>query len=138
MRLQQETVAKVVKGWRILFPYPKTDAELVFFSGKLFKSIQNSFSNEAFLIASEIIENEMTEFPTIAHVKALQNTVADRIGREVEQRALALPEETANLTDEEVENNIKRISIISDLLCKKITQEEADREQAKLTTYARQ
>jgi hypothetical protein len=136
MELQQETVAKTVKGWRILFPYPKTDAELVFFSGKLFKAIHRSFSNKAFIMAAEIIEDEMTEFPTIAHIKALQNVVADKIGREIEMNTLALPEETGSLTEEEIENNKERVKIIMDLLCGKITREEAEAKQAKLVTYA--
>ena len=137
MKLKPETVAKVVKGWNIVFPYRKTDAEMAYFSTRVFEHCQTIFSNEGFIEAARILEAEQDQFPTISSIVKLGNVIAEKEAREISSNAIALPEHTDDITPEEIEQNKKRIDILRKQLTGELSMEQAEAEQKKLTTYAR-
>ena len=136
MKLKPETVSHIVKGWGVLFPGQKTAGELAFIASQFFDALQGRFNNEGFIEAAKIIRDEQEFFPTVAHVIKLQNVVAEKMARTAVKSTNLLPEETDNLTLEEIEQNRKRVEILLKQLAGEMTMEEAEKEQNKLTTWA--
>jgi len=136
MKLLKSTVAETVIGWNLMFPGKKDSDELEFLAVKFYKALGPIFSENAFRMAAEIVESEQEFFPTIAHMKKVQNQVVDKIIRDRDLYQKALPESTDDsLTDKEVENNQKRIKIIADQLSGKISMSDAIKMQDKLVSY---
>ena len=134
MKLTPETVVNTLKIWNCIFPYRKTDEELALVSAKFFKTLNPVFSDKAFRMAADIIEEQEEQFPTIAHMRKLVNVVAGKIERECDLSLKALPEET-KLTDEEIEINKEKIKIINDMIAGKFSIEEAIKKQNKIQHY---
>ena len=139
MKLQPSTVAKIVKGWSIMFPGQKDPAQLVFLSGQFFDALQHRFTDEGFILAANIIRDEQEFFPTVAHVAKLSNIVADKVerNRQISQNVKLLPEDTDNISDEEAAQNRERIAIITKMLSGEITVKQAEEMQGRLTTWVR-
>ena len=136
MKLTPETVVNTLKIWNCIFPYRKTDEELALVSAKFFKILNPVFSDKAFRMAADIIEEQEEQFPTIAHMRKLVNVVASKIerAREIDNSQLRLTEET-ELTDEEIEINKEKIKIINDMIAGKFSIEEAIKKQNKIQHY---
>ena len=127
MKLQPKTVANTIEGWNIMFPYPKKKAELAFLSAKFFKALVNFYSDEAFRLAADLIELELDQWPTIAHMRSVKQTVSSRMERQqIDSRlALSAPEEMSvvNRADD-----AKRLGIIMRQASGAISVEQAQRE----------
>ena len=139
MELTPKTVKETVTGWNIIFPGNRSDAELAFLCGKFYQHLWPVYSNEDFVVAAGLTERETHFFPTIKAMLDVRESVHQIRQRQIsaDQKALkALPEETGNLTPEEIEQNKKRVEIIKLQLAGDLTMEEAEAAQKKITTYA--
>lgn len=129
-KLSPETVGRIMKTWDVIFPGSRTDAELNIISLKFFTKLAPFYSDQAFVVASELVEDEQEFFPTIAHMRKMQLATVDKMNRDSGQ--LLLPQSVDDLTDEEIALNKKRIKIFLRQCYGKLTQEEADREMKQL------
>lgn len=134
------TVKSAVEGWNTMFAGKKTEAELAFLCGKFMQHLVNVYSDREFRVAAGMVERETNFFPTVKQMLDVRESVQQIRQRQVsaDLSRKALPEETDNLTDEEIAQNQKRIEIIKKQLAGEMTMEEAEKEQRKLVTYARQ
>lgn len=139
MKLQFETVRKVVDVWTLIFPGNRSDAELEIIYSVFFKTLIPIYNEAEFKIAANMIVLETEFFPTVAGMVKLKNSVYQKAQAlpAGNNNLKALPEETGNLTPEEIKQNLKRIEIIRKQLAGELTMEQAEAEQNKLTTYSR-
>jgi hypothetical protein len=138
MKLQTKTVAKIVKGWSLMFPGQRDPGQLVFLSGQFYEALQHRFTDEGFILAANIIRDEQEYFPTVAAVAKLSNIVAEKISRnkQIGQNVNLLTEEADNLSQEEIEQNKEKVAIITKMLAGQMTIAEAVEEQNKLTSWS--
>lgn len=139
MELTAKTVKDAVVGWNVMFAGNKSNAELSFLCGKMMQHLAHVYSDEMFKVAAGLVERETNFFPTVKQMLDVRES-----SQQIRQRQIAtdlsrkaLPEETGNLTEEEIEQNQQRIEIIRKQLSGKMSMEEAEKEQRKLTTYTR-
>ena len=135
--LKIETVRQVVKVWNVLFGGQRSGDEQKIISAKFHEALAPAYSNEAFLCAARMVEKETNFFPTIKNFLDVRESVHQLEQRQANYETKALPEETGNLTDEEVEQNHQRIEIIKKQLAGEMSMEEAVMAQKKLVTYVR-
>lgn len=94
-------------------------------------------SKEVFAVAGRLVEKQCDFFPTVRNIdKAISDAVAV-VGRKRDLEQKALPVETGDLTEEEIEQNQERINIITRQLAGELSLEEAMEQQTKLTTYVK-
>jgi phosphoenolpyruvate carboxylase len=137
MKLDAALVVKTVKVWGIIFPGNRTEEELAVVAAMYHKAFQGVFDNNTFRIACDLVVKETEFFPTIASVLKVRDYAYQKSQAQLNPSDnLRLEEETGNLTPEEIEINLEKIKIITDLICGKITQEEAGRRQDELVTYS--
>lgn len=134
MSLNPNVVAKIVKGWSMIFPGNRTAEELAFISAKFHKALTPVYNDKAFIIAAEMIELETEYFPTIKGMSDLRNAVYQVRDQQIATDLKALPEET-DLTEEEIERNKEKVKIISDMLAGKMNIEEAIKRQKALEHF---
>lgn len=137
--LKPKTVEMVVKGWDVLFPGNKDRGQLAFLCAKFMQHLSPIYSDEEFKVAAELVEKETNFFPTVKQMIDCRESVHQVRQKQIagDMALKALPEETGNLTEDEVGQNQKRLDIIVRQLAGEISMEEAVKEQQKLTTYAR-
>jgi hypothetical protein len=137
MELKPKTVKNVVVGWNVMFAGHKSSEELAFLCGKFMQHLRSVYSDEAFRIAAGLVERETNFFPTVKQMLDVRESVNQirqkHIAADLSRKAL--PEETGNLTEDEIAQNLKRIEIIKKQMAGKMSMEAAEREQKKLTTY---
>lgn len=137
MKLRPETVTDVIKGWHILFPGKRSDADLVYLSAKFFKACIGTYSDEAFRVAAEVVEEDAEFFPAPASMRKVSDIVCQRIeSKRCDENRLMLTETTDNLTPGEIEQNKQRVQIMIDQITGKITQEEAEERLSHIIGYA--
>lgn len=136
-RLKPKTVQQTVQVWNILFGGQRSDAELAVICTRFFEALEHVYSDESFIQAAKLVEKETSFFPTIKNmmdVRESANQIRDRIAS---AERLSLPEETENLTEEEITQNQRKIEVIKKMLCGEMSMAEAEIEQKKLTHYSR-
>jgi len=104
--------------------------------------MQRSFSDETFLIAADMVLRETKFFPVPKDIFDLRNSVYQAYDNRkavlAQRDCKQLAEETDNLTEAEIENNIQKIEIIKRHLAGEMGLEEAVTEQQRISTYARE
>jgi len=137
--LKPETVKSTVMVWNIIFSGQKSEAELAVIGAKFHQSLHTVYGDESFRKAAELVEREVGFFPTIKDMMSVRNSANQIVERDAisNYAVKALPEETDNLTPEEIEINLKKIQIIKRMLCGEITVAQAEKEQSELTHFAR-
>jgi len=103
-----------------------------------YKLMQRTFSDDTFLIAADMVLREIKFFPVPKDLFDLRNSVyqayENRKALVAQQNVKQLPEETGDLTPEEIEQNERSLEIIKQQISGQLSMEEAEREQARLTT----
>lgn len=135
--LKIETVQQVVKVWNVLFGGQRSSDEQKIISAKFYEALSAAYSNETFLCAARTVEKETHYFPTIKAFMDVRGAVHQLEQNKANYQAKALPADTGNLTDEEIEQNNKRIEIIKKQLAGELSLEAAVKAQKQLVTYAR-
>lgn len=136
MKLDPRTVSDTVETWNMLFPFPKPKAFLAVISAKFYKALSPIYSDEAFRIATQIVESETDQFPTIAAMRKAQDMVVDELERIRDAQRPLLPEESScELTPEEIAQNQEKMQVIKDMLAGAMSLDEAVKRQEQLKTY---
>ena len=107
MRLTEQTVSSIVDIWDTIYPGKRSDAELALISGKFFSKFKDSFSDELFRTAAEIVEDEAEFFPTPAHIRKAQPQAQAIINRLAESNRVALPAPRACCPMREAYNKLR-------------------------------
>lgn len=136
--LKPETVKNTILGWNILFGGQRSNAELAVICGKFMKALEPVFNDAEFVVAADLVERETRFFPTIKEMMDCRESVQQIVeSRPADYSLPALPEETDNLTEEEIQQNQRKIEIIKKMLCGEMTIEQAEAEQQLLVVFAR-
>jgi hypothetical protein len=135
--LRIEVVRHVVKTWCVTFPGAKTDDEKEIISAKFHTALAPLFNEEEFLDAARAVEKHVEFFPVLKHFLDVRDQVFAARQRKAAGSHKALPEETDNLSPEEIEQNLEKVQIISDMLTGKLSIDDAVKRQEAITTYAR-
>ena len=120
-----------------MYPGQRGGTELDLLKAKFYQVLSKHFSDEAFMLAAGKVEEIAKFFPVIAQVMDFKNDVIAEMARVGHSSILSLPEETDNLTEEEIEQNRQRVEIICKQLAGTLTMEEAIKEQEELVTFAK-
>jgi hypothetical protein len=135
--LRIEVVRHVVKTWSVTFPGAKTDDEKEIISAKFHTALAPLFNEAEFLDAARAVEKQVEFFPVIKHFLDVREQVFAARQRIRAKSAPALPEETDNLSPEEIEQNREKAEIITQMLAGKLSIDDAVKRQEAITTYAR-
>lgn len=135
--LRPETIEKVVKVWNVTFPGDRGKDEQKIISGRFHKALSTVFNDFEFLDAAAAVEKQVEFFPTVKHFMDVRDQVFAARQRKAAGKHKALPEETDNLTPEEIEQSREKVKIISDMLAGKLSIDDAVKRQEAITTYAR-
>ncbi len=79
--LQMQTVANYVHTWNAMYPYRKSEVELVKIATRMLESLQGYYSDEIFKIAAGMIETSCTQFPLIPEILAVQTAAQNEYRR---------------------------------------------------------
>lgn len=128
MKLKPETVAGTVKVWDIMFPGKRTESDLALLSTKMFKRFSAMYSDEAFKVAAEKVEDECQFFPTIKNVIDVANDAYAEIAARRSSNHLALPEKSeVDLTPEEIAINEDRLEVVRKAIRGEISYKDAEK-----------
>lgn len=134
--LRIEVVRHVVKVWSVTFPGTRSDDEKEIITSRFFDALSPLFNEPEFLDAARAVEKQVEFFPVVKHFLDVRDQVFSARQRRSSSKALALPEETGNFTEEEIEQNQRKMEIIKNMLAGKLSIDEAERMQAELVTFS--
>ena len=138
MKLNPKTIADMVFGWNIMFSGNKSDAEKAFISAKMYDHFLPIFSDETFRIAARMIEKETNFFPTIKQIMDFKEAAEQKRDIQIafDPSIKRLTEETGNISQEEIENNLKKVEIIKKQLAGELSMEEALEQQERIKYFS--
>ncbi len=135
--LHIKTVTDVVRIWSITFPGQKSAAEQTVISARFYQELAPLFNDEEFIDAARAVEKQVEFFPVMKHFLDVRDQVFAARQRRAAGNHIALPEETDNLSPEEIEQNLEKAAIIMQMLGGKLSIDDAVKQQEAITTYAR-
>jgi hypothetical protein len=135
--LRIETVKHVVKVWNVTFPGTRNDDQQAIIAAKFHQALAPLFNDSEFLDAARAVEKQVEYFPVLKHFLDVRDQVFAARHRSAAGKNLALPEDTDNLTPEEIEQNREKAEIIMQMLAGKLSIDDAVKRQEEITTYAR-
>lgn len=109
---------------------------LAILADEYYEDLADDFSEELFAAAERIIRKTCTYFPQVADLYRVRDDAINSMGRAKEERRLALPEVTGNLTPEEEFRNEERLNIVRRAIAGEISYLEAAEELEKMIGFS--
>lgn len=137
--LSPQTVNAVVKTWDIMFGGKRSIDEIDVLTAKFYQTFRSLFSDKEFLLAAEMAEKETKFFPTIKEIIDCKESVQQVIeSRPADYNLPALTDDAGDMSPEVIEQNEKRLQVIKDMLCGKMSMGDAVNAQEKMKVYAKE
>jgi hypothetical protein len=133
--LQPKTLKSMINSWNILFGGNRSDAEKAIICTKFYQALKDVFSNEAFMLAAAMVEKETRFFPTIKDIMDCRESVNQRLESRPDYSRKAIASDAGELSPEIIKQNEKRLRVIRDMLCGKMSIGEAVDTQKRLQYY---